>query len=108
MGRVIGARCDRLLGHAEQAQAAGVQVAVCSTSNERSVGQVVDVLIGGDAAPKIKIYAGMIMGLPRHRAGPAAPGLHPAHPTSLCWPACRDLQPRCCPEGAAQGPDDLA
>ena len=43
---------------AEEAQEAGVQVAVCSTSNERSVGQVVDVLIGGEAAPKIKIYAG--------------------------------------------------
>ena len=35
-----------------------MQVAVCSTSNERSVGQVVNVLIGGEAAPKIKIYAG--------------------------------------------------
>ena len=33
-------------------------MAVCSTSNERSVGQVVDVLIGGEAASKITIYAG--------------------------------------------------
>ena len=40
------------------ALAAGMQVAVCSTSNERAVTAVVRVLLGADRAARIRIFAG--------------------------------------------------
>ena len=42
----------------DAALAAGMQVAVCSTSNERAVAAVVRVLLGPDRAAKITIFAG--------------------------------------------------
>lgn len=45
----------------DAAQAAGVPVAVCSTSNERAVGAVVRVLLGADRAARIRIFAGDVV-----------------------------------------------
>ncbi len=42
----------------DAAHAAGMQVAVCSTSNERAVSAVVRVLLGADRAARITIFAG--------------------------------------------------
>ena len=42
----------------DAAFAAGMQVAVCSTSNERAVSAVVRVLLGADRAARITIFAG--------------------------------------------------
>ncbi|QIE54985.1 HAD-IA family hydrolase [Pikeienuella piscinae] len=42
----------------DEAQAAGVAVAVCSTSNERAVTTIVRVLLGPDRAAGISIFAG--------------------------------------------------
>ncbi len=42
----------------DAALAAGMQVAVCSTSNERAVSAVVRVLLGADRAARITIFAG--------------------------------------------------
>jgi HAD superfamily hydrolase (TIGR01509 family) len=42
----------------DAALAAGMQVAVCSTSNERAVSTVVQVLLGAERAARIKIFAG--------------------------------------------------
>ena len=42
----------------DAALAAGMQVAVCSTSNDRAVAAVVRVLLGPDRAAKITIFAG--------------------------------------------------
>ena len=42
----------------DAALAAGLQVAVCSTSNERAVAAVVRVLLGPDRAARITIFAG--------------------------------------------------
>ena len=42
----------------DAALAAGMQVAVCSTSNERAVAAVVRVLLGPDLAARITIFAG--------------------------------------------------
>ena len=42
----------------DAAQAAGMQVAVCSTSNERAVETVVRVMLGGARAARITIFAG--------------------------------------------------
>ena len=42
----------------DAALAAGMQVAVCSTSNERAVGAVVRVLLGSERAARIRIFAG--------------------------------------------------
>lgn len=42
----------------DAALAAGLQVAVCSTSNERAVAAVVGVLLGADRAARIRIFAG--------------------------------------------------
>lgn len=45
----------------DAAQAAGLQVAVCSTSNERAVEKVVQVLLGPDRAKGIVIFAGDVV-----------------------------------------------
>ncbi|WP_282610968.1 HAD-IA family hydrolase [Pelagibius sp. Alg239-R121] len=37
---------------------AGVTIAVCSTSNERAVQSIVDVLLGADVAPHVTVFAG--------------------------------------------------
>ena len=47
----------------------GLQVAVCSTSNERAVGAVVRVLLGQPRADKIRIFAGDIV--PHKKPDPA-------------------------------------
>ena len=48
---------------------AGVPVAVCSTSNERSVSAVVNVLLGPELGEKIRIYAGDVV--PKKKPDPA-------------------------------------
>jgi beta-phosphoglucomutase-like phosphatase (HAD superfamily) len=44
-----------------EAIAAGVPVAVCSTSNEKAVSTIVRVLLGDDVAAKMPVYAGDIV-----------------------------------------------
>eukprot|EP00884_Botryococcus_braunii_P022728 jgi/Botrbrau1/9139/Bobra.160_3s0012.3 len=56
----------RLVG---EAIGAGVPVAVCSTSNERAVSTIVKVLLGGDVAKKMRVFAGDIV--PRKKPDPA-------------------------------------
>ena len=48
---------------------AGLQVAVCSTSNERAVSKIVEVLLGSEVASQMKIYAGDIV--PKKKPDPA-------------------------------------
>lgn len=45
---------------ADEAIAAGAQVAVCSTSNEKAVQKIVDVMLPS-AASKIRVFAGDIV-----------------------------------------------
>ncbi|KAK3406587.1 hypothetical protein EUGRSUZ_K02765 [Eucalyptus grandis] len=53
----------------DQALAKGVQVAVCSTSNEKAVSAIVSCLLGPERAEKIKIFAGDVV--PRKKPDPA-------------------------------------
>jgi HAD superfamily hydrolase (TIGR01509 family) len=45
----------------DEAIAAGVKLAVCSTSNERAVQAVVDVMLGPARSAKIKVFAGDVV-----------------------------------------------
>ncbi|XP_061360876.1 CBBY-like protein [Gastrolobium bilobum] len=53
----------------DQALAQGVNVAVCSTSNEKAVSAIVSFLLGPERAEKIKIFAGDVV--PRKKPDPA-------------------------------------
>lgn len=53
----------------DQALSQGVQVAVCSTSNEKAVSAIVSFLLGPEKAEKIKIFAGDVV--PRKKPDPA-------------------------------------
>nr|XP_043606132.1 CBBY-like protein [Erigeron canadensis] len=53
----------------DQAFAKGVQVAVCSTSNEKAVSAIVSFLLGPERAAKIQIFAGDVV--PRKKPDPA-------------------------------------
>lgn len=53
----------------DEAQATGLAVAVCSTSNERAVEAVVRVLLGPERAARIRIFAGDAV--PRKKPDPA-------------------------------------
>ena len=53
----------------DEAIAAGVKVAVCSTSNERSVQAVVDTMLGPKRAPHIRVFAGDVV--PKKKPDPA-------------------------------------
>jgi beta-phosphoglucomutase-like phosphatase (HAD superfamily) len=46
---------------AESAIAAGVKVAVCSTSSEKAVQTIVDAMLGTDIAKVIRVFAGDIV-----------------------------------------------
>lgn len=52
-----------------EAIAAGVPVAVCSTSNERAVSTIVRVMLGPEVAEKMRVYAGDIV--PKKKPNPA-------------------------------------
>jgi HAD superfamily hydrolase (TIGR01509 family) len=52
----------------DEAIAAGVQLAVCSTSNERAVTAIAETLLGRDRAGRIAIFAGDIV--PRKKPSP--------------------------------------
>ena len=54
---------------AEEAISAGIKVAVCSTSNERAVSKIRDVLLGPEVAAKMEVYAGDIV--PKKKPDPA-------------------------------------
>ena len=45
----------------DEAIAAGVTLAVCSTSNERAVQAVVDVMLGAERSAKITVFAGDVV-----------------------------------------------
>jgi HAD superfamily hydrolase (TIGR01509 family) len=53
----------------DEAIAAGVRIAVCSTSNERAVQAVVDVMLGAERARHISVFAGDVV--PRKKPDPA-------------------------------------
>ncbi|CBI14891.3 hypothetical protein VitviT2T_026520 [Vitis vinifera] len=53
----------------DQALGKGVNVAVCSTSNEKAVSAIVSCLLGPERAEKIKIFAGDVV--PRKKPDPA-------------------------------------
>ncbi|GAV62562.1 HAD_2 domain-containing protein [Cephalotus follicularis] len=53
----------------DQALAKGINVAVCSTSNEKAVSAIVSCLLGPERAKKIKIFAGDVV--PRKKPDPA-------------------------------------
>lgn len=53
----------------DEAQAAEVPVAICSTSNERAVGAVANALLGPERARKMRIFAGDVV--PRKKPDPA-------------------------------------
>lgn len=46
---------------ADEAVEAGAQVAVCSTSNEKAVQKIVDVMIDSEVASQIRVFAGDIV-----------------------------------------------
>ena len=48
---------------------AGLQVAVCSTSNERAVSKIVEVLLGPEVAARMQVFAGDIV--PKKKPDPA-------------------------------------
>lgn len=45
----------------EEAMAAGVTVAVCSTSNEKAVQRIVDVMLGPEIAKSMRVFAGDVV-----------------------------------------------
>lgn len=47
----------------------GLKVAVCSTSNERAVSKIVDVLLGPQVAKAMRVFAGDIV--PKKKPDPA-------------------------------------
>ncbi|CAI5462139.1 unnamed protein product [Closterium sp. Yama58-4] len=53
----------------DEALAAGVQVAVCSTSNEKAVGAIVRVMLGEERARHMRIFAGDVV--PKKKPDPA-------------------------------------
>ncbi|XP_019414887.1 PREDICTED: haloacid dehalogenase-like hydrolase domain-containing protein At3g48420 [Lupinus angustifolius] len=53
----------------DQALSQGINVAVCSTSNEKAVSAIVSFLLGPERAEKIKIFAGDVV--PRKKPDPA-------------------------------------
>lgn len=53
---------------AAEAIDAGVQVAVCSTSNERAVSNIVKVMLGDNIAAKMRVYAGDVV--PKKKPAP--------------------------------------
>jgi len=53
----------------DEAIAAGVAMAVCSTSNEQAVQAVVDVLLGPERAPRLPVFAGDVV--PAKKPDPA-------------------------------------
>lgn len=53
---------------ADEAMDAGAQVAICSTSNEKAVQKIVDVMLP-EAASRIRVFAGDIV--PRKKPDPA-------------------------------------
>lgn len=55
--------------HAEEALGAGVTVAVCSTSNEKAVQKIVDVLLGDAVSKKMRVFAGDVV--PKKKPDPA-------------------------------------
>lgn len=55
-------------GHAEEAIANGVTVAVCSTSNERAVSNIVRVMLGDAIAERMRVFAGDVV--PKKKPAP--------------------------------------
>lgn len=53
----------------DEALAAGVQVAVCSTSNEKAVAAIVRVMLGPERAQRMRIFAGDVV--PKKKPDPA-------------------------------------
>ncbi|MEP0519743.1 MAG: HAD-IA family hydrolase [Hyphomicrobiales bacterium] len=64
MGLILGGELPLRPGIAavvDEAIAAGVTIAVCSTSNERAVQSVVDVLLGAERSKYITVFAGDVV-----------------------------------------------
>lgn len=52
-----------------EAMAAGVPIAVCSTSNERAVSTIVKKMLGPEVAAKMRVFAGDVV--PKKKPDPA-------------------------------------
>jgi len=68
----------------DEAIDAGVELAVCSTSNERAVQAVVDVMLGAERSAHIAVYAGDIV--PAKKPDPA---IYQLAAERLGWDCCR-------------------
>lgn len=55
--------------YTEEAMSAGVKVAVCSTSNERAVSKIVEVMLGPKIFANMRVFAGDIV--PKKKPNPA-------------------------------------
>ena len=55
--------------YVEEAQRNGIVTAVCSTSNEKAVSKIVDVLLGEDIAKNMRVFAGDVV--PKKKPDPA-------------------------------------
>ena len=55
--------------HAEEANDAGLKIAVCSTSNEKAVSKIVEVLILPSVNANIRVFAGDVV--PKKKPDPA-------------------------------------
>ena len=62
--------CETVCGMpAEEANDAGLKIAVCSTSNERAVSKIVEVLILPSVNANIRVFAGDVV--PKKKPDPA-------------------------------------
>lgn len=61
--------CLNAFHHADDAIKAGCKVAVCSTSNEKAVQTIVDVMLGTDVAKVMRVFAGDVV--PAKKPDPA-------------------------------------
>lgn len=52
-----------------EAMQAGIPIAVCSTSNERAVSKIVEVLLGPEVAAVMRVFAGDMV--PRKKPDPS-------------------------------------
>lgn len=68
----------------------GIKVAVCSTSNERAVSKIVEVMLGPKIFKHMRVFAGDIV--PKKKPNPASTSL----PTSLIGAPSNFLYNRTC------------
>jgi len=88
------------VGPADEALDAGAQVGVCSTSNEKAVQKIVDVMLDPKVASQIRVFAGDVV--PRKKPDPAIYhlaaqelGVEPTRYSIACCPCPQKLVVAC-------------